>query len=656
MDLLHLNSPNGTEWELLVAALIVLLGPLVMERARIPGLIGLLVGGLLVGPNVLGIVPQSGGIVKELGDVGLVYLMFTAGLELDLGVFAKHRRQAIAFAVLTFALPLGLGVLAALLLGMKAAAAVLLGSLLASHTLISYPVIRRLGLATNRAVASTVGATVLTDTLALIVLAVVSGQATGKVGGATLVTQVALGLAVLGAFCFVLLPPLTRYWFTTFGRQRTLRYTYALAVLLAGATVAQTVNIEPIVGAFFTGLALNRLVPNEGEFMERIEFFGSALLIPIFLVSVGTVIDPTVMFDPGTLGLAAALTAACLGGKLAAATLCRPAFKATWDEVGVIFSLSVAQTAATLAATFVGLRIGLFNTSVVNAVMILILASLLASSLCATAFGRRIPRPGIDLSRVGRSVLVPVDVDEPVTSALRLAVRLAAADSGVVRPLAVVTTGAKAPSEERIEQAEQAIGTLGIEATLDIRHDETEGGGVAHAARSHNSSLVLVTATERAWLPTSSTQASELVQACPSPVAFVRPGGGPDSRRVVLVLAPAQATSPGPAARLSVELVARLRTSGLALVVVAGGPAADGLLSPLGSVPVEAPADIAAWLAAHLAADDVVVVPGGRNGASATAAAVAAAEANGSTVVAVADTDALAVATAAAESLGVVTA
>ena len=654
MDLLHLNTPRGTEWELLVAAIIVLAGPLIMERARIPGLIGLLVGGLVVGPNVLGVVPQSGGIVKELGDVGLVYLMFTAGLELDLAVFAKHRRQAIAFAVLTFALPLGFGILAAVLAGLKAAAAVLLGSLLASHTLISYPVIRRLGLATNRAVASTVGATVLTDTLALIVLAVVSGQATGQVGGATLVIQVALGLAVLAAFCFVLLPPLTRHWFTTFGRQRTLRYTYALAVLLAGATVAKVVNIEPIVGAFFTGLALNRLVPNEGEFMERIEFFGSALLIPIFLVSVGTVIDPSVIVDPATLGLAAAFTAACLGGKLAAAALCRPAFKATWDEVGVIFSLSVAQTAATLAATFVGLKIGLFNTSVVNAVMILILASLLASSLCATTFGRRVPRPAIDIGRLGRSVLVPVDVDNPVSAALRLAVRVAAADGGVVHPLVVVSPGAAGPSEEQVEQAEQAIGALGSEAALDVRHDENQGEGVAHSARSHDSSLVLVTAADRAWLPTESTRASELVQACGSPVAFVRPGVA-DTVRVVLVLGPAQATGPGAAAHLSVELVARLRTSGLALVVVAGGPVAVGLLAPLGSVPVESSADVGSWLAGHLEAQDVVVVPGGRNGATATARAVAAAEAKDSTVVAVADGDALAIATTAAESLGIVT-
>src|SRR4051795_11797224 len=350
MDLLKLTSPHGTEWQLLIAAAVVLVGPLMMERFRIPGLIGLLVGGMIIGPHVLGVVPPTGGIVKDLGAVGLVYLMFMAGLELDLAVFAQHRNRAIVFALLTFVFPFAFGVAVGLGTDMHTAAAVLLGSLLASHTLITYPQIKRMGLAAKPSVAIAVGATVLTDTLSLIVLAVIAGQTTSDVSGGELVVQVGLGLVILTVFCFGLLPPLTRYWFATFGRQQTLRYTYALAVLLAGATVAEIVHIEPIVGAFFTGLALNRLVPNEGEFMERIEFFGSALLIPIFLVSVGTIVDPAVIVDPATLGLAGLFVVACMVGKYLAAAACRPAYGFTWSEVGVMFSLSASQTAATLAA------------------------------------------------------------------------------------------------------------------------------------------------------------------------------------------------------------------------------------------------------------------------------------------------------------------
>jgi Kef-type K+ transport system membrane component KefB len=652
MDLIQLTSPHGTEWQLLIAAAVVLVGPLVMERFRIPGLIGLILGGMVIGPHVLGVVPPTGGIVSDLGSVGLVYLMFMAGLELDLAVFAQHRNRAIVFALLTFTFPFVFGVAVGFGTDMHTAAAVLLGSLLASHTLITYPQIKRMGLAARPSVAIAVGATVLTDTLALVVLAVVSGQATSDVSGAELIVQVGLGLVVLLLFCFVVLPPLTRRWFATFGRQQTLRYTYALGVLLAGATVAEVVHIEPIVGAFFTGLALNRLVPNEGEFMERIEFFGSALLIPIFLVSVGTVVDPSVVIDPGTLGLAALFVVACMAGKYIAAALCRPAYGFSWAEVGVMFSLSASQTAATLAATFVGLEIGLFDVSVVNAVMILILVSLVAASLSAKQFGPRVPLPPVDLGRLGRDVLVPVSTTEPVGAAVRLAARLAGADGGLVRPLVVVTPGADAPRPDQLEHAAQAIGALGLEAHIDIGHYDTEAGALAHAARSHDSSVALVTVTERTWLPMWSTATSELIQTCPSPVVLVRPGGA-EHDRVVLALNEAQASRPGPAARLAAALAGRLRASGLDLAVVtAAAPDAD-LLAPL-QTPVVEVVDPTQW-AAQALPTDVVIVPGGRNGSAATASTVAALEGRGATILAIADRNALSLATSAAGSLGVVT-
>jgi Kef-type K+ transport system membrane component KefB len=652
MNLLNLTSPHGTEWQLLIAAAVVLVGPLVMERFRIPGLIGLLVGGMVIGPHVLGVVPATGGIVTDLGKVGLVYLMFMAGLELDLAVFAKHRNRAIVFALLTFAFPFVFGIAVGFGSSMGAAAAVLLGSLLASHTLITYPQVKRMGLAAKPSVAIAVGATVLTDTLALVVLAVVAGQTLSDAGGGELVVQVGLGLIVLLVFCFVLLPPLTRRWFATFGRQQTLRYTFALGALLAGSIVAEVVHIEPIVGAFFTGLALNRLVPNDGEFMERIEFFGSALLIPVFLVSVGTVIDPTVLVDPGTLGLAGALVVACMGGKYLAAAICRPAYKFSWAEVSVMFSLTASQTAATLAATFVGLDIGLFDLSVVNAVMILILVSLVLASLAAKQFGPRVPSPPADLSRLGRDVLVPVTLTEPVSAAVRLAARLASADGGLVRPVVVVTPGVASPPADELEHAAQAIGALGIEAHIDVWHDETEAGGLAHAARSHGSSVALVTVTERMWLPTSSSATSQLVEASPSPVVLVRPGGG-EQDRVVLSLNEAQASRPGPAADLAVALAGRLRSSGLDLLVVAATTPQADLLAPL-QAPTIHVGDPTEW-AAQAKATDVLIVPGGRNGSAATARTVAALEGQGATILAIADRSTLSLATSAADSLGVVT-
>jgi Kef-type K+ transport system membrane component KefB len=652
VDLLNLSSPAGTEWQLLIAAAVVLVGPLLMERCRIPGLIGLLVGGMIIGPHVLGVIPPDGGIVNDLGKIGLVYLMFTAGLELDLNVFAQYRQRAIVFALLTFAFPLTFGIAVGLGASMDVAAAVLLGSLLASHTLIMYPAVKRMGLAAKPSVAIAVGATVLTDTFSLTVLAVISGQATSNVSGGTLIVQVGLGLAVLGAFCFLLLPPLTRYWFATFGRQQTLRYTYALAVLLAGATVAEVVHIEPIVGAFFTGLALNRLVPNEGEFMEHIEFFGSALLIPIFLVSVGMVVDPSVIIQPATLGLAAGFIAACMGGKFLAATVCKHPFELTWPEVWIMFSLSASQTAATLAATFVGLEVGLFDLTVVNAVMILILVSLVISSVATRAFGPRVSVPPIDHGQLGRDVLVVVNLTEPVNTSVKLAARLAGVDGGVVRPLVVVTPYVDPPTANELAHTESAIGALGLEAHIDVRHDDDEARGVAHAAQSHDSSVVLVTATERSWLPIASTSASELIDASRAPVVLVRPGGS-EVDRVVLALSEVQASRPGPAAHLAAALAGRLRASGLDLHVVAAVDPHPDLLTPL-QTPIVEKIDPLDW-ASSACPTDVVIVPGGRNGSATTARTVAALESRGAAILAIADRDALSVATNAADSLGVVT-
>jgi Kef-type K+ transport system membrane component KefB len=652
VDLLNLEAPAGTEWELFIAASVIVIGPLIVERFRTPGMIGLLLGGLLIGPNVLGVVPEEGGVVHEFGDVGLLYLMFLAGLELDLNIFARHRRQAIEFAGITFAAPAALGIAAGLGLGYEVDAAILLGSLCASHTLVTYPIVRRFGLSTNPAVAVAVGATVITDTMALVVLAVIAGRTTGSAGGAELAGQVVLGLGILVTFCFVLLPPLTRWYFTTIGRQRVLRYTYALGVLLGGATLAESLGIEAIVGAFFTGLALNRLVPNEGEFMEHIEFFGSALLIPIFLVSVGTIIDPSVLLELGTLGIALVLIGACVGGKLFASLVSGPAFGFSRDEVGVVLSLTVPQAAATLAATLVGLRIGLFDESTVNAVMLLIAVSLIVASAAATFFGARVPRPSVDASRLARSVLVDVDPAEPAERAVGLAARLARVDGGVIRPVVIVGDGAARPGPAELERLEAVVGRTGFDADVEVRHDRSKPDGILHAQASYDSSLVVLTATADNWLPTLSGSSHHLARSLDVPVAFVRPGST-RATRVVLALGPNQARRPRTSARLAVEVAARLQRSGLPVVVVMGGLVEPGLLDPLGAVECMA-ADGPTWVATEVRPSDEVVVPGGRSDNSITSRTAKVSGDRGATVVAVVSSESIGVTVDAVDTLGIV--
>ena len=390
----------------------VVLGPPLVERARIPGLIGLLLGGFLIGPHGFGLLDAGSTTIPDLGQLGLLYLMFVAGVELDLALLREHRRTAVMFGVMTFAFPMVFGTVAGALLGWELAAALLLGSLLASHTLVLYPAIRQAGLANDPIVASAVGATVLTDTLALIILAVIAGTESGTGSSAEIALQLVLGMTTLGVFCFVVLPWLIGHAFQLLGGDRAVRYVIAVAAFLAAAVVAETFGIEGIVGAFFAGLALNRLVPSHGPLMNRIDFFGVAVFVPVFLVSVGLLLDPKVMVQVETLGLAAAFIAACLGGKLVAAQLTRPLMGATSAQAGVVFGLTVPQAAATLAATTVGFQIGLFSESVVNAVLVLILVSVVVATLVVEREKVRVEIPPPAGKSLGEHVLVAVaDLD-----------------------------------------------------------------------------------------------------------------------------------------------------------------------------------------------------------------------------------------------------
>ena len=324
-----LTAPTGSAWEFLLLFAVVIVGPPIIQRARIPGLIGLLLGGFVIGPHGFGLIHAGSTTIPDLGQLGLLYLMFVAGVEIDLALLRRHRRSAVLFSALTFSFPMLFGTIVGQALGWSMSASLLLGSLLASHTLVLYPMVARAGLGKDAMIASAVGATVLTDTLTLVILAVIAGTSSGTGSTAEIILTLVIGLAVLVIVCFVLVPLLARRAFRIFGSDRTVRYVIAVEAFLIAAVVAETFGIEGIVGAFFAGLALNRLVPNEGRLMDRIDFFGSAVFIPVFLVSVGLLLNPSVMIQPGTLGLAALFILASTGGKLIGSWLARPLLGAT---------------------------------------------------------------------------------------------------------------------------------------------------------------------------------------------------------------------------------------------------------------------------------------------------------------------------------------
>ncbi len=489
---ISISSPSGPAWEFLVLFLVVIVGPPLMKRARVPGIIGLLVGGYAIGPYGLDLIGAGNTTVPDLGQLGLLYLMFVAGVELDLALVRVHRRAVVTFGVVTFAVPMLLGVAIGLALGWIVPAALLLGALLSSHTLLLYPSARAAGLAADRGVASAVGATVLTDTLALVVLAAVAGSQVAGGSGGSIAIQIVFGLAALAAFTLVALPWLARLAFRYLGTDRVVRYLLAIAAFLAAGTVADAVGIEPIVGAFFAGLALNRLVPNEGPLMDRIDFFGSAVFIPVFLVSVGMLLDPGVMVELETLKLAGLFVLASLGGKALAAGIARLTLGYSRPQATLMLGLTVPQAAATLAATVVGFNIGLFDQSVVNAVLVLILASIVAGTVLVERSVRKVPKPEGISARLGARVLVTVVDPVQARLAFAVAAAVAAADTGVVRGLLARPRvgGADGAGLAELDAAAFAAG-VDAESRL-LVHDRSLAESIVNAATEAGASFVLV--------------------------------------------------------------------------------------------------------------------------------------------------------------------
>jgi Kef-type K+ transport system membrane component KefB len=491
-QLIHVEMPQGPALPFLVLLVVVVLGPMIIERFRVPGIIGLLVGGLVVGPHGLNIIGSGNTTVPDLGKIGLLYLMFVAGLELDLRLVRAHKKATIIYSALTFTLPLTAGIIAGLALGFGTSAAILLGSLLASHTLVVYPMIREMRRDGDPAVATGVGATVVTDTLTLMVLAAISGITVGSASGLEIASQLIFGITALAVGCFIVLPKITRLFLGRFGTARSARYLFALIAMLAAASLAEMFAIEGIVGAFFAGLALNRLVPNEGDLMERIEFFGGAFFVPVFLVSVGLIIDPSVMTDPQTLRFAAVFIGACFGGKAIAALLTRPLLKYGWPQVGILFALTIPQAAATLAATIVGFDIGLFGTQVVNAVLVLIAVSLVLSASITPLFARRLEHGDPAAGRLARRVMLVIAPDAPLRRGVAaLATRLAASDDGIVLPV-VITDEGFGDRDLDHTQHEAMLVLLGIDHEIALCVDRGIVDGIRHAASAHGCTIVIV--------------------------------------------------------------------------------------------------------------------------------------------------------------------
>ncbi|MBU1107808.1 MAG: cation:proton antiporter [Candidatus Riflebacteria bacterium] len=344
-----------------VLLFIILATPILLNRLKIPHLIGMIIAGAIIGPHGLNLMLRDSSIVL-FGTVGLLYIIFLAGLEIDIADFKKNSKRSIIFGLYTFSIPMVLGILAGFYyLGFSVVTSVLLASMFASHTLIAYPMISSIGVAKNRAVTMTIGGTMITDTLALLVLAAIVAIKTGNI---TEGFWLKMGLSFTAiALAIVLVFPVIGRWFFKRYSNHISQYNFVLAMVFLAGFLVELAGVEAIIGAFLAGLALNRLIPRTSALMNRIEFVGNALFIPFFLIGVGMLIDYRVFFkDFDTINAALTMTLVATMSKYIAAWLAQKTFGFSADERRLIFGLSNAQAAATLAAVMVGYNVILGQT------------------------------------------------------------------------------------------------------------------------------------------------------------------------------------------------------------------------------------------------------------------------------------------------------
>lgn len=482
---------------IVLLAAIILVGPRLAEKIRIPGLVGLIAGGMIVGPYMLDLV-SSQGLIAELGAVGLLYLMFLAGLGFNLSGFASHRAGAIAFGVLAFALPFLLSIVVAMgFLDYPFAAASLIGAMWASNTLLAYPETQAAGLTGNRAVSIAVSAGVIADIFALTVLAAVTARAALTPDQAAtrpaFTIPLWIGLPLLAGFTLWMLPRVAGWWFAAIGHTRTQRFVFVLGGMGAGALVAELAGIEGLVGAFLAGLGLNRLIPSGGPLMGRIEFFGEALLVPAFLVSVGFSIDPAALFNLDTLWLGLVFTAIVLVGKTGAALAVGLASGMSSAEIGIMSTLGWGHAASTLAISQVAVELGFFDQEVVNAAIVAIVITAVLTSYGTRLFAGRLEAPSATLRPLGRRVLVDARAEEDeLESLIEIAGAIAKQDDGLVMPFGVATAQDRDDAAAQVKRAVESAEGHGMDSEGVVRVGDSLAHDALNLIEERQASLIIL--------------------------------------------------------------------------------------------------------------------------------------------------------------------
>ncbi len=470
---------------------LLLIAPIISRKFKIPEIVGLILAGIFVGPHGLGILRPEGSIAL-FASVGLIYIMFLAGLEINTHEFNRQKQYSILFGSLTFGIPMLLGTLGAkALFQFSWPTALLLASMFASHTLISFPATVQLGISRERSVVAAVGGTIITDTAAMLVLAIIAEYASASLSAAFWTRQLFL-LCGLVIFSLWLLPKIAQFFLRILSPEDKAEFIFVLALVFLTAYLAHLANVEPIIGAFLAGLALSRMISEQSPLMNRLEFIGNALFIPFFLISVGMLVNLRVLAAGWKVwAVALFMVSAVIACKYAASMLFARLAKFSKDEGRLIFGLSINQAAATLAAVIVGLRLGIFDESILNGTILMILITCIVGPVYTEKYGKKIAlghiKPPDHIQHGDERVMVGVSRAESVEFLTDIALKLRPKDSQEpLFPLYVVQDGENL--DQRVAAGEKLLGkivTRAVAANIPVspinRIDVNIPGGILHA-------------------------------------------------------------------------------------------------------------------------------------------------------------------------------
>ena len=485
---------------------IILLSPILLRRLNIPGIIGLIIAGVVIGPDGLNVL-ENNSAIDLFSTIGLLYIMFIAGLELDMNEFKSNRNKSFLFGFFTFIFPLTIGFpVCFYLLGYDFNASFLTASMFATHTLVAYPIVSKLGVAKNQAVAITVGGTILTDTAVLIILAVIMGNSQGSLNQEFWI-RLGISLAIFSAIMFLIIPRIAEWFFRKLESEKHSHYIFVLSVVFFAAFLAEVAGVEPIIGAFVAGLALNKLIPHTSALMNRIEFIGNSLFIPFFLISVGMLVDVSVILSgPTALIVAGTLSVVALFGKWIAAWFTQLIFKYTKAQRQLIFGLSSAHAAATLAVILVGYKAEILDENILNGTIILILITCIIASFATEKAAKKIivetEEETNNLARANGSqrehLLLPIANVENIEKLLEFSIFIKDKKSpNPVSILSVVSNNneaevnilkARNKLEEYVKQASASETNVNVIATI----DHNTASGIARISREIMADIIVL--------------------------------------------------------------------------------------------------------------------------------------------------------------------